>query len=58
MPDYVDEDVLLRELYPQLSEAERAEVKEFLDAYCAIILQMCEREARAEAPFDESMADR
>lgn len=56
MLDAIDEDVLLRELYPNLSDAERIEVKEFLSAYCTIILRICEREERErqnrEQPFD------
>jgi hypothetical protein len=59
MPDYVDEDVLLREIYPELSESERTEVKEFLTAYCTIILRMCEREERERREsFDDPSGDR
>lgn len=46
MEDPVDDEVLLRELYPDLSDTERTEVKEFLNAYCAIVLRICEREER------------
>jgi hypothetical protein len=54
MAEYINEDILLRELYPDLSETERTEVKEFLDAYCAIILEMYDQEAQQETLFDES----
>jgi len=54
MQDYVDDEVLLRELYPDLTGEERIEVKEFLDAYCRIIFHICEREEQErEAVFDE-----
>jgi hypothetical protein len=46
MEEPIDDDILLRELYPDLSDEERIEVKEFLNAYCAIILRICEREER------------
>jgi len=46
MQEPVDDDILLKELYPHLSDEERIEVKEFLNAYCAIILRICEREER------------
>jgi hypothetical protein len=42
----IDDAVLLMELYPDLSDEERTEVKEFLNAYCAIVLRICEREER------------
>jgi hypothetical protein len=46
MEEPIDDDILLRELYPDLSDEERTEVKDFLNAYCAIILRICEREER------------
>src|SRR5258708_10766871 len=59
MPDHIEEDILLRKLYPELSDAERIEVKEFLDAYCALILRICEREEREQkGSFDEPLRGR
>lgn len=46
MKEPVDDDVLLKELYPDLSDDDRTEVKEFLNAYCALVLRICEREER------------
>ena len=42
----VDQDTLLKELYPHLSDDERMGVKEFLSAYFALILRICEDEER------------
>lgn len=46
MNEPVDDDVLLKKLYPDLSDDERAEVREFLNAYCELVLRICEREER------------
>jgi hypothetical protein len=40
----------IRNFFPDLSEEQRAEIEEFLDAYCEIVLEICER--RENASFD------